>query len=147
MDLFGSVRRDHLHNTLSVLSTLRLLTAWVLIWFGSFDNLLNTSWLMLVISDCTLHLVSGMITTLTFTLMVACSQKCPEMLSATHYSTLATFEVFGKLCMVSVSGSLVDILGYLRFFIICTILMLLPLILLGTRDISCPRKKEELKIF
>ncbi len=125
-----------------MLSTIRFLAVCLLTWLGSFNSL-NINWI--IIFDCLLHLVSGMITTFTFTLMVACSQKCPRILSATHYSTLATFEVLGKLCMVSVSGMLVDMIGYFKFFIICTFLTLLPIISLKTGNTSFQQEKVEIK--
>ena len=134
--------RSGLCKTLAILSTLRFFAVYMLSWFGSFIAL-NTSWI--VIFDGILHLVSGMITTLTFTVMVSCSQKCPRIYSATHYSTLATFEVLGKLCMVSVSGYLVDKIGYATFFIICSFLSLLPIFLLRMINASFQHEKAEIK--
>jgi hypothetical protein len=110
----------------------------MLSWFGSFNSL-NPSWIIIV--EGILHFVSGMITTLTFTAMVSCSQKCPRIHSATHYSTLATFEVLGKLCMVSVAGWLVDMIGYVMFFIICSFLSLLPVGLLSMANTSFQQEK------
>nr|XP_003228431.2 PREDICTED: major facilitator superfamily domain-containing protein 3 [Anolis carolinensis] len=49
-----------------------------------------------VMSICTQHLIAGLITTLTFSLMMHCSQKAKESIQATHYSFLATLEVLGK---------------------------------------------------
>jgi hypothetical protein len=40
---------------------------------------------------------SGAITTATFTLMMRLSQTAPSALQGTHYTVLATCEVFGKL--------------------------------------------------
>jgi hypothetical protein len=136
--------RDGLQSTLAILSIVRFLIACVLTWLGFFNSL-TTNWIGFVASDCLLHLVSGMITTLTFTLMVACSQKCPRILSATHYSTLATFEVLGKLCMVSVSGTVVDMIGYTKFFVICTCLTLLPIILLRTGNVNFQQAEVQVK--
>ena len=132
-----------MRRTLVVLSSVRFLTTCVLTWLGSCSSF-NANWIWFVISDSVLHVISGMITTLTFTLMVVCSQKCPRVLSATHYSTLATFEVFGKLCMMSISGTIVDAVGYGKFFITCTVLTLLPVILLGTANLSYQKRKEVL---
>ena len=119
---------------------MRFLAACVLTSLGSYSSS-NTNWIEFVISDSILHVISGMITTLTFTLMVACSQKCPRTLSATHYSTLATFEVLGKLYMTSVSGTIVDVIGYGKFFFMCTVLTLPPVILLRTGHTSFQRKE------
>ncbi|XP_028414473.1 major facilitator superfamily domain-containing protein 3-like [Dendronephthya gigantea] len=122
---------ESLHSTLAVISSIRFVAIFVLTWLGSLNSI-NINWIWFILFDCLLHLVSGMVTTLTFTLMVACSQKCPKIFSATHYSTLATFEVLGKLCMVSISGIVVDLIGYINFFTVCTCLAVFPIVLLGT---------------
>ena len=77
---------------------------------------------------CILLLISGMITTVTFTLMMQCSQLAPANIQATHYTTLATLEVFGKLMFMSVVGWLVDNFGYgpLYFVFIILSVALLP---------------------
>lgn len=59
-----------------------------------------------------LLLISGMVTTVTFTFMMQCSQNAPDHCQATHYTTLATLEVCGKLAFSSMTGWLVDIFGY-----------------------------------
>ena len=56
--------------------------------------------------------ISGTVTTVTFTFMMQCSQNAPERIQATHYTTLATLEVFGKLIFSAITGWLVDVFGY-----------------------------------
>jgi hypothetical protein len=73
-------------------------------------------------------LISGTVTTSTFTLMMQCSQRAPSTIQATHYTFLATLEVMGKLTFSVLIGPLTDILGYqfmFMFFIILTLLVLL----------------------
>ena len=117
-------------STLAVISSIRFIAMFLMTWLGSLNSI-HLNWIWFILFDCLLHLVSGMVTTLTFTLMVACSQKSPKIFSATHYSTLATFEVLGKLCMVSISGTVVDLIGYINFFTVCTCLAIFPIFLLG----------------
>lgn len=74
---------------------------------------------IILVAECILQLFAGIITTVTFTLMMQISKNVPTSIQATHFSTLATFEVLGKLFMTSVGGSLVEVLGYLHFFIFC----------------------------
>lgn len=59
---------------------------------------------------------AGVITTATFALMMRLSQKAPERVKGTHYTTLATFEVLGKLAFASVAGSLIDGFGLEKTF-------------------------------
>ncbi len=60
---------------------------------------------------------AGVITTATFTVMMRVSQRgAPEELAGTHYTTLATFEILGKLAFAGVAGALVDHLGLEAMF-------------------------------
>lgn len=54
---------------------------------------------------------AGVVTTSTFTVMMRLSQRAPEDLKGTHYTTLATFEVLGKLAFASLAGALIDAFG------------------------------------
>ncbi|XP_015283441.1 PREDICTED: major facilitator superfamily domain-containing protein 3 [Gekko japonicus] len=69
-----------------------------------------------VVSLCTQHFIAGVVTTLTFSLMMHCTQKADESIQATHYSFLATLEVLGKLLFSTLVGSLVDWLGFTSSF-------------------------------
>ncbi|XP_032079391.1 major facilitator superfamily domain-containing protein 3 isoform X2 [Thamnophis elegans] len=94
-----------------------------------FCNLLFQTWVMVtytdhaaafevaaVLSMCIQHFIGGLITTLVFSKMMLCTQKAPESIQATHYSLLAAIEVLGKVAFSTVSGSLVDWLGFPHTF-------------------------------
>ena len=67
-------------------------------------------------------LLSGLITTATFTFMMCCSRVAPPTIQATHYSMLATLEVFGKLTFMTVAGWFVDMFGYPVMFVVFALL-------------------------
>ncbi|XP_054841439.1 major facilitator superfamily domain-containing protein 3 [Eublepharis macularius] len=71
-----------------------------------------------VLSICIQHFIAGLVTTLTFSVMMHCAQKAEERVQATHYSFLATLEVLGKLLFSTMVGSLVDWLGFVSAFCI-----------------------------
>lgn len=73
-----------------------------------------------------LLLLSGMVTTTTFTFMMQCSRLAPPSMQATHYTMLATLEVFGKLIFMTLAGWLVDRLGYPVMFLAFCGLTFLP---------------------
>lgn len=64
-----------------------------------------------LLSLCLQHLLGGLVTTTTFTLMMRCSQLAPRALQATHYGLLATLELLGKLFLGTLAGALADSLG------------------------------------
>jgi hypothetical protein len=49
--------------------------------------------------------------------MMQCSQHAPVQIQATHYTTLASLEVFGKLTFASLLGLLIDLFGYRNIYI------------------------------
>ena len=59
---------------------------------------------------------------MTFTLMMQCSQRAPQSIQASHYSTLATMEVVGKLTISVLVGMITDTMGYPFVFVVCTLL-------------------------
>ncbi|XP_030647542.1 major facilitator superfamily domain-containing protein 3 [Chanos chanos] len=67
---------------------------------------------MAVFSLSAQHFLAGLITTLTFTTMMNCTQKAEESIQATHYSFLATLEVLGKLSFSTLAGGMVDSVGF-----------------------------------
>lgn len=69
-------------------------------------------------------LISGTVTTATFTLMMQCSKLASNHIQATHYTTLATLEVLGKLTFSVMIGPLTDFVGYKHVFIIFFVLSL-----------------------
>ncbi|KAJ8348985.1 hypothetical protein SKAU_G00275740 [Synaphobranchus kaupii] len=64
------------------------------------------------------HFLGGLITTLTFTTMMHCTQRAEERMQATHYSFLATLEVLGKLCFSALAGWVVDWAGFQASFLL-----------------------------
>lgn len=67
---------------------------------------------------------AGVITTATFTVMMRLSQSAPETLKGTHFTTLATCEVGGKLLFASISGGLIDWIGLDPVFLSFVVLAL-----------------------
>ncbi|XP_076855155.1 major facilitator superfamily domain-containing protein 3 [Brachyhypopomus gauderio] len=65
-----------------------------------------------VLSLSVQHFIAGLITTLTFTCMMNCTQRAEESIQATHYSFLATLEVLGKLSFSVLAGGVVDTVGF-----------------------------------
>lgn len=77
------------------------------------------------ILECSLQLIGGTITTATFTLVMLSAQNSSQGTKASHSAVLATAEVLGKLSMISLSGILVDLVGYQCYFGLCLFLALL----------------------
>ncbi|XP_010875160.1 major facilitator superfamily domain-containing protein 3 isoform X2 [Esox lucius] len=77
---------------------------------------------MAVLSLSVQHFLGGLITTLTFTTMMHCTQRAEESVQATHYSFLATLEVLGKLMFGALAGSMVDWLGFPTAFLFFLVL-------------------------
>lgn len=69
--------------------------------------------------------MSGFLTTITFTLMMEMSFNAPTSMQATHYSLLATFEVFGKLLFQPVIAIFTDYYGYTIAFSLFTCLYMM----------------------
>lgn len=99
-----------------------------------------------IISMCLMLLVSGIVTTATFTLMMQCSKRAPSHVQASHYTTLATLEVVGKLLFSVSLGSVTDAIGYENVFILFLVLTTLVISFLQ----SCPKElihhKEEVSV-
>lgn len=110
----------------------------VSLWFLSLTKLTKLS---VVILECFIQLTGGIITTATFTLMMLSSQNSYPGTMATHCAVLATAEVLGKLTMISLSGILVDVVGYQWFFGLCLVLALLAIPILKPGLVS-PKKKS-----
>jgi MFS family permease len=79
----------------------------------SLDSLSDSVLMYLGFAMTSLTLFSaGVITTATFTIMMRLSQKeAPAALAGSHYTTLATFEILGKLAFAGVAGGLMDLFG------------------------------------
>ena len=134
----------------SIFSTCRLWVIKILLW-TSFARLipLGSVWILslttltkssVIILECFIQLMGGTVTTATFTLMMLSSQSSSHDIRATHSAVLATAEVLGKLSMISLSGILVDNIGYQCFFGFSTVLALLAIPVLKPGLISSGKK-------
>ncbi|CAH1266309.1 MFSD3 [Branchiostoma lanceolatum] len=106
---------DLLHLTFK-LRLLPIVLQMAVIWEGNTQESLF-SYGFAVASMCLLQLVGGVITTATFTTMMHCSQQAPPTIQGSHYTSLATFEVMGKLLFMTVAGSLTDFFGYFNMYV------------------------------
>ncbi|XP_006830950.1 PREDICTED: major facilitator superfamily domain-containing protein 3 [Chrysochloris asiatica] len=88
---------------------------------------------------CLQHFLGGLVTTITFTLMMRCSQLAPGALQATHYSLLATLELLGKLLLSTLAGALADGLGLRPCFSLFLALSAVPALYLGLAPPSLTR--------
>ncbi|XP_074645426.1 major facilitator superfamily domain-containing protein 3-like [Tubulanus polymorphus] len=111
------LRQLFLGRSIPLGAMLMLVVVWPDVYFTSSSLFCISACLMNV-----LLMISGMVTTATFTFMMQCSQKACAEIQATHYTTLATLEVFGKLTFSSFLGLLTDVFGYKLMF--CTFIFL-----------------------
>ncbi|XP_005215218.1 major facilitator superfamily domain-containing protein 3 isoform X1 [Bos indicus] len=98
---------------------------------GSWALLTHTLPGATLLSLCLQHLLGGLVTTTTFTMMMRCSQLAPSALQATHYSLLATLELLGKLLVGTLAGALADSLGPRLCFSLFLALSATPMLYLG----------------
>jgi MFS transporter, PAT family, beta-lactamase induction signal transducer AmpG len=77
---------------------------------------------------CVEHLFGGAITTVLFALMMGHTDR---EIGGTHYTLLASLEVWGKLPFAAVSGIIAQHLGYRPLFAIATLLCLAFTVLVG----------------
>jgi hypothetical protein len=89
-----------------------------------------------ILSMCLMLLISGVVTTATFTLMMQCSKKAPSGVQASHYTTLATLEVVGKLLFSVLLGSVTDRIGYEYVFILFLVLSTVIILFIQ----KCPKE-------
>lgn len=74
-----------------------------------------------------LNLVSGMITTVVFAMMMGMSQKLQRGLRSTHFSFLCTIEVVGKLAASVLVGPCIDLVGKTPTYFVMTALTALSI--------------------
>jgi PAT family beta-lactamase induction signal transducer AmpG len=74
-----------------------------------------------IVVTCIEHLFGGAITTVLFTLMM---RHTDREIGGTHYTLLASLEVWGKLPFAAISGIIAQHLGYRPLFAIATLLCL-----------------------
>lgn len=119
---FSRSSRRHKAN-LFWLSSARLMPA-ALIFLTSTEHIPGLTDLYVgVTSLLILNLISGMITTTAFTMMMTCSQKMPRGIRSTYFSLLCTVEVVGKLAFSIFVGPLVDVFGKSSAHLAMTALM------------------------
>ncbi|XP_004387505.1 major facilitator superfamily domain-containing protein 3 [Trichechus manatus latirostris] len=92
-----------------------------------------------LLSLCLQHFLGGLVTTVTFTVMMRCSQLAHSALQATHYSLLATLELLGKLLLGTLAGVLADSLGLRPCFSLFLALSAVPTLYLGLAPSSLAR--------
>ncbi|XP_052812189.1 major facilitator superfamily domain-containing protein 3-like [Mya arenaria] len=120
---------------------LLLLSATIISWpVGDIHGENKLMFGIVVLLMCTMLLGSGVVTTTTFTLMMYCSQRSPSAIQASHYTTMATAEVLGKLTFSVLIGSFADTFGYSLAFLLFVILAVLVLPVL----MNCPLSLREM---
>nr|DBA23928.1 TPA: hypothetical protein GDO54_011640 [Pyxicephalus adspersus] len=109
-----------------LLSTLGTDTSLIKGEMGRVDS--NWSSACLLLSVVLQHFLAGVITTVTFTLMMHCTRQAKPNIQASHYSLLSSLEVLGKVSFSAVSGLLVDSLGVSVSFSVFIVLSCLPVL-------------------
>ncbi|KAM8919577.1 major facilitator superfamily domain-containing protein 3 [Pelodytes ibericus] len=74
------------------------------------------------------HFLAGIITTVTFSLMMHCTRRAEKHIQASHYSLLSSLEVLGKVCFSAISGVVVDSLGVSGSFLLFIFLSCFPVL-------------------
>ncbi|KAF2368948.1 Major facilitator superfamily [Trinorchestia longiramus] len=98
---------------------------------ASYIEVVSLNYYVSLMSLCYFSFSTGVISTLTFTLMMRYSKRLPEELQSSHYSVFASIEVAGKLAFATVAGALVDFIGIQNAFVIFSILSAVPVVLLA----------------
>ena len=117
----------------SIIRSLAILGQFVVIWLWGFNPITDLSiyskdWILLHIGFallCCVLFSAGVLTSSVFTIMMRLSQTAPESVKGTHYTTLATFEVFGKLAFAAISGYLIDTIGLKPLYLFFVLLSFL----------------------
>ncbi|NP_001096376.1 major facilitator superfamily domain containing 3 [Xenopus tropicalis] len=89
------------------------------------SSTLNDLVLLTVVAQ---HFLAGVVTTVTFSLMMYCTQQAEHHVQAAHYSLLSSAEVLGKVFFGAVSGIVVDCLGVSVSFCLFIALSCAPLL-------------------
>ncbi len=92
-----------------------------------------------MISLVGLHFFGGIITVLTFQLLMTTCQQLPESFRATRYTLLSSIEVFGKLMFASLSGLCVDLVGFSGAQLLFCLLSIWPLAFLSGSNFESTR--------
>lgn len=140
--LITTFRKIPLEFLLQQLCLLRLLpigAELLLVVLWDAGNLFREVLFYLAIGSMLLLLfVGGIITTLTFTFMMQYSRSADSDIQATHYTTLATVEVLGKLVFTAACGWMAEFFGYRFLFLTFAVLSvtILPLMKACPRDVN-----------
>jgi hypothetical protein len=86
--------------------------------------------------------LSGLLTTFTFTLMMETSFLTPKAIQATHFSLLATCEVFGKLLFQPLIAIYADKFGFTSAFVMFCVLYLACIVQFQFRSTQLKEMKE-----
>lgn len=120
--------------------------AWILVncWELT-DNYILTSILTVlsILSLIALQFTGGIISTATFSIMMICSQAQKKTIKATHYSTLASVEVFGKLIFASFIGTALDAYGFPHVYFVLVLLTLVPYFIVPNNLQASSLEKDE----
>ena len=130
-----AVRRS-LWQALAITATLRIIPLG-LEWWLSISHLTTASVIGVTVAE---HFFGGMLTTAVFAFMMS---RVDRQIGATHYTFLATVEVFGKSPGAWISGPIAEAFGYPAVFAVGTLLSLPPLVLLLKIDRD-PRPGHEM---
>lgn len=108
----------------------------------------SSDWILLHIGFlllCCVLFCAGVLTSTVFTLMMHLSQTAPEEIKGTHYTTLATFEVLGKLSFAAICGYLIDTFGMDNLYLLFVLLAFLtiPFIMNAPRVIINSHNKAD----
>jgi MFS family permease len=106
------------------------------------QNLDKTTLNCLIAASLAQLLLSGFLTTLTFTLMMQVSFLAARSVQATHFSLLATCEVLGKLLFQPVVSVYTDQFGYSAGFILFTGLYVVSFLIFQFCPVKYLRKKQ-----
>ena len=137
----------------SILRSLAIFGQFSVIWLWGCNPITDLSvyskdWILLHIGFallCCVLFCAGVLTSSVFTLMMRLSQTAPDSVKGTHYTTLATFEVFGKLAFAAISGYLIDTIGLkpLYFFFVILSLLTVPFIINTPKVITKSHNKRK----
>ncbi|XP_064102793.1 major facilitator superfamily domain-containing protein 3-like isoform X1 [Macrobrachium nipponense] len=131
-----------LYRFFSILLQFVLILMWNFNFFNEKDSLF-TVYAVGVLSICSLSYSSGVISTVSFTLMMQTSRLCEKKTQASHYSLLASIEVAGKVLFAVIAGFIIDYAGIASSFAIFTVLAIFPIYILQHIPVDLAHIKTE----
>ena len=94
-----------------------------------------------VIVELLFYVSSGFVTTHTFSMMFCIAKKVMESHQSTFYCILSSLELFGKLFVECIAGSMVHVFGYFIFVTFCVVFDLLLVVAWTFRFVSNVKRK------